>query len=1140
MTSQKLPVLPKVLLIAAACLIAALGIYNYPLSKTLEKEGEENETEMLEAYYAQEREKTLDPKLGYVPTERLKLAYDQAKRQRRLGVRAALGLNWTERGPSNIGGRTRSVIFDKNDVTNKKVWAGSVGGGLWSTNDITVAAPAWTQVSDFLDNLAITTIAQDAATPQKMYCGTGEGRSNADAIRGLGIFATTNGGASWAQLPSTNNANFYYVQKIVIASGGQVYAATSTGLYKSTNSGTSWTLVLGTATAPATANDAMADVEIAADGSIYVGTGNFSTGQIWKSNFATHGANTGNVGNWSNVSPAGAYRRVEIATAPSNSQVVYAMAHNGGDNNCSAIFSSADGGGTWTSNVAPTIYDQGNNSNFTRGQAWYDLIMAVDPNVATTVYIGGVDILRSTNSGAAWTQISTWSSFDLASIGQVPVAPAPWPRASVHADIHEIMFVTGSSTTAVIGSDGGVNYSTNMNGVLAAGVPVAPSRNSGYNVTQYFAADNNPFACNNDIIAGAQDNGTQVMQSAGAGAGATVNGGDGMFCHIDQNNGDLQISSYVYNNYRYTNNYWSTGVNSAVANTGRFVNPTDFDDANNILYSCGGANLYLGMSGNMLNGAGSTLPVITSHGGILGTPAAFKVDPNDPNILWIGSGFGSLNKVVNPNAAVPVITAPVAASFFGGYISSIDVQKGNSNHILVTVSNYGLTSVWESTNGGTVFTSIEGNLPDMPVRWGIFNPLNADQIFLATELGVWSTDNINGAATVWSADNSGFANVRVDMLKYRESDYTLVAATHGRGVFTTKLSTPTPATDGVNVIAEQQLQTGQNYLGPNQTAYFYSNTDGQIIAKIVNNSAFDYGCTTVNVSRASNVSQTPIHFYTILNANDIMPKTISIVPTNNTAGGNYTVTMYLTPAEITAWQTHTGTTLASSRVVHCTGNITLVTPAAKTAGGTVTIVGNSANTAAGLPFVSATFVNALGSYGIGTPNTFILPVELLSFAGKLVDKSVVLNWQSASERNAQLFDVERSFDGEKFEKIGTVKAKCNSTSTVDYTLTDVKPARGVNYYRLKQVDTDGDFVLSKVVSVEVSSIKKMQVFPNPARDIVSVVTEKTGDYTISDLSGREILRGPLSDYQTNIQVSNLQSGVYFLTTKTASVKFLKL
>jgi Secretion system C-terminal sorting domain len=1133
---MKNPKVVKTILIASACLMAAFYIFKGPLSINTEKEGEENETEMLEAYYQQEFKKTVDPKLGYVPTERLKIAYDQAQRERGLGVRAAVGLGWAERGPSNIGGRTRALLFDKNDATNKKVWAGSVGGGLWSTTDITAASPAWTKVNDFMGNLAITTIAQDQASPLKMYCGTGEGRYNLDAIRGLGIFVSTDGGVSWTQSAATNNANFYYVQKIVVASGGQVYAATLAGLYKSTDFGTSWTRVLGTTTAPASGVNDISDVEIGADGSIYVGTGNYysTPGQLWKSSFATHGANTGNVGNWTNVSPAGAYRRVEIATAPSNSQVVYAMAHNGANNNCSAIFSSADGGGTWTSNVAPTIYDQGSNSNFTRGQAWYDLIMAVDPNDATKVYIGGVDVLRSSNSGSTWEQITTWSGYNAGS------APAPWPRASLHADIHEIKFVTGSSTTAVIGCDGGVYYSTNINGVLAAGVPSVSSKNSNYNVTQYYAADNNPTACNNDIIAGAQDNGTQVMQSSGISTGATVSGGDGMFCHIDQNNANVQISSYVFNNYYFTNTYWSTAFSSASNNTGQFINPTDFDDANNILYACAGSGAYYDIAGGILTGAGSTLPTNTSHSGLSGLPAAFKVDPNSPNILWVGSDGGSLNKVVNPNSGAPVITLPVAAGFFVGYISSIDVQKGNSNHILVTVSNYGVSNVWESTNGGTAFTALDNNLPDMPVRWGIFNPLNADQILLATELGVWSTDNINGAATLWTADNSGLANVRVDMLKYRESDYTIVAATHGRGVFTAKLSTPVPQTNG-NVVAEQQLQTGQNNLGPNSTAYFYSSTDGQLICKIANNTSYNYGCTTVNVTRASNVSLTPIHFYTITNANDLLPKTIQVVPTNILgSGNNCTITMYFTAAEITAWQTHTGATWAQANVVNCSGNITLVTPAAKTAGGTVTILPNTANTTVGLPEVSATFTTPLGSYGIGTSTTFVLPIELLGFTGNLVDKSAVLNWQTANERNAKQFDVERSFDGKNFEKIGTVKAKGNSATAVDYALTDYKPAKGVNYYRLRQVDMDEGAVLSKVVAVAVNTVKQLQVFPNPAHDKLSVVGDNLGNYTISDLSGRDILRGPLNSYESAIDVSTLPSGVYLLNANRSSVKFLKL
>ena len=129
-------------------------------------------------------------------------------------------------------------------------------------------------------------------------------------------------------------------------------------------------------------------------------------------------------------------------------------------------------------------------------------------------------------------------------------------------------------------------------------------------------------------------------------------------------------------------------------------------------------------------------------------------------------------------------------------VSSIDIDPANTNHIVATLSNYGVTSIWESTNGGTSFSSIEGNLPDMPVHWITFAPPTAQLngpgggdggLIIGTELGVWTTSAIVGAATQWIPNNSGLANVRTDMLKYRATDNTLVAATHGRGLYTTAL-----------------------------------------------------------------------------------------------------------------------------------------------------------------------------------------------------------------------------------------------------------------------------------------------------------------------------------------------------------------
>lgn len=733
---------------------------------------------MMHAYWEQEWAKMVDPNTQTVPTERLMEAerYMQTPEAQRMS-KAAIGLSWKERGPKNVGGRTRGILFDRNVTTNKKVWAGGVGGGLWYTNDITATNPTWVKVNDFANNLAVSTMAQSQANPKNMFFGTGEGWGNSDAIRGVGIFRSTDGGTTWAQLTSTNNDFFYYITKLAIDKTGIIYATTSTGIYKSSDNGNTWTRVLATTTTPASVSNLFQDVEIAADGSIYA----TCRGQVWKSNRTTHGANVGNLGNWQNVSPTGSFARIELATAPSNSSRVYVLCQGSNSNDCTAIFSSENGGTSWTSRPVPTIIDQGSNSNFTRGQAWYDLIATVDPNNADIVYIGGVDVLRTTNKGANWTQITTWSSF---------AAPSGMPV--VHADHHNIIFVNGSSTTALLATDGGIYYSTNIN--RTSGYPAFAAKNSGYNVTQYYAADLHPTAGSNYMLAGAQDNGSHKFNATGINSVTSASGGDGAFCHINQTNGNIQITSYVYSSF-YVNTNGGSGNFSNVnlnggGNKGRFINPSDYDDAQNILY--------FGDNGGTLGrwssvGSGSTYTGLSATSITSLKASAIKVDPNTSNRVWVafsGSGAPKLVRFDNANATATVTNVSTGTGFpttSGLYISSIDVQRGNANHLLMTASNYGAASVYETTDGGTNWTNIEGNLPDMPIRWGIFNPKNSDQVFLATELGVWSTDNLNGTTTQWFADNSGLANVRVDMLQYRTSDYTMIAATHGRGVFSTTI-----------------------------------------------------------------------------------------------------------------------------------------------------------------------------------------------------------------------------------------------------------------------------------------------------------------------------------------------------------------
>jgi hypothetical protein len=107
----------------------------------------------------------------------------------------------------------------------------------------------------------------------------------------------------------------------------------------------------------------------------------------------------------------------------------------------------------------------------------------------------------------------------------------------------------------------------------------------------------------------------------------------------------------------------------------------------------------------------------------------------------------------------------------------------SDNYLITSFSNYGVNNIWVSTNGGTSWSAVDGNLPDIPVRWVMFYPGDNTKAIIATEMGVFQTSLINGASTTWSQE-SEFPIVRTDMLEYRSSDRTIVAATHGRGLWT--------------------------------------------------------------------------------------------------------------------------------------------------------------------------------------------------------------------------------------------------------------------------------------------------------------------------------------------------------------------
>lgn len=691
---------------------------------------------------------------------------------------------WVERGPNNVGGRTRALTWDPNPGKQNKVWAGGVSGGLWYNNDITSSSTQWIKVDDFWSNIAVSCIAFDPVNPQIIYVGTGEGftANGGSSKRGAGIWKSTDGGANWNHISSTSQ--FYWVNDIVVrdegGATGVVYAAVDgryhqgewhgldqIGVRRSTNGGANWSNV-----SPNVPNNTVkfvpSDLEIGANNRIWMGTkanpyqaNDKGGGRIlYSDNGTTWSISVG-------VNVTNGYGRVAIATAPSDSNVVYALVES--ENKVEAVIKTQNYGSNWFLMAEPEDADNGiPNDDFSRGQAWYDLVIAVDPNNSNVVVAGAVDLFRSTDGANSWGQISKWSNNNnLAAL----------PCSEVHADHHAIVFKKGSSSTAIFGTDGGVYYTASL--TTSLNNKVILDRNNSYNVTQFYSCALHPSAGSNVILGGTQDNGTQRFNATGMNSTTEVYGGDGGFTFIDQNNNTVAIASYVYNNYYRSTNTGQTFPGKLIEeNTGKFINPADYHDVDNALYTAKGNGTIYRISN--VTGTFST-PATLTIGGMVDEVSHIRCSPYSSSI-YVASDVGELFKVTNANTTGYSSTKISGTTLPAGAISCVEIGV-NDDELLVTFFNYGTVSVWYTNNGGQTWLKKEGNLPNMPVRWALFNPNNRNEVILATELGIWATSNLSATNPTWVSSNNGLANTRVDMLQIRESDHMVIAATHGRGMF---------------------------------------------------------------------------------------------------------------------------------------------------------------------------------------------------------------------------------------------------------------------------------------------------------------------------------------------------------------------
>ncbi|MGZ4076774.1 MAG: T9SS type A sorting domain-containing protein [Bacteroidia bacterium] len=214
--------------------------------------------------------------------------------------------------------------------------------------------------------------------------------------------------------------------------------------------------------------------------------------------------------------------------------------------------------------------------------------------------------------------------------------------------------------------------------------------------------------------------------------------------------------------------------------------------------------------------------------------------------------------------------------------------------------------------------------------------------------------------------------------------------------------------------------------------------------------------------------------------------------------------------------------------------------------------GVGAITTAGITGTITSGIATTFTTGTAMPFTFSgptvvnpLPIELLTFTGANNTDGNLLNWATATEINNNYFDLERSSNANDFTKIVTINGAGNSTSSKEYNYLDSSPAQGINYYRLKQVDYNGDHTYSNVIAIDNDyNNTTIQVYPNPSNDIVNIITPNNITLiTIYNTMG-EIVYSSSSVYNNSIQFKPLAYGVYVVKTldtngKTSMSRFVK-
>lgn len=739
---------------------------------------------------------------------------------------ASLSRSWASRGPTNVGGRTRALGIDRTD--ERMLLAGGAGGGLWRSQD---GGVSWTRTTDANNSFSVTALVQDPRDGRETdwYFSTGEGRGSSAGIFGGGIFKSSDRGASWTGLTTTSLGegtahleSFSEIWNLAATADGdtlRLFAATWDGIFLSVDEGASWSRSLGgregiahwSATRDRKSFN-ITDVVASPSGWVYASDSQVGSLDGFSGVYATRDGRT-----WTNITPPfypgqGTSRAVLHGSSVGGQELllVNAVFRRLNAQDTTPIHQiwryeaeSALANGVWR-DLSTSITPLGNSF----AQLEYDQTIALSPADTSIAYIGGVSLWRSDES----------------------LRSTPVRAIGPHADQHVVRFFPSDERSFLLGNDGGV-YRGYDNGSEIAWT----SLESGYVTSQFFSVAVSGMAGDETLYAGTQDNGALVRIAHGASTAEELFGGDGNATDISADGEHIYTTTtalgFGLSRFPVSNPTTPTAVgpgtsfSSGIAKfvldpndpgvmyayaidtpqgTGifRHLSLDEVPDGNSIGLEDGWE--FLAATENRC--AQCVLEVGTNWFGLEITDEA----PRDRLYLASAEGVFRLDDARSESPELRRITGnlPLISRFDRkGYVRAIAANPSDGDEVLVGLINYGVRSVWHSTNGGLDWVDVSGNLEESPDGTGDgpaildLEMLLTDQgpLYLAgTTSGLFSTMSLEGGRTVWvreAADLVGTA--AVFDVETRQADGFVAVATHGFGLFSgyiqsTQVSGPAP------------------------------------------------------------------------------------------------------------------------------------------------------------------------------------------------------------------------------------------------------------------------------------------------------------------------------------------------------------